>query len=188
MRVGEAGRDLTMTDKPYPAYISWLSKQIEPNRQRNFDELFHIMHEKTFVYTMANDDSRIQDAHDVRLDYFRNFKVKSYVSTDILGPISVLEILIALSRRMGFMTSSEPSGWAWVLLKNLELSRYSGRVTRKRAEEIDEILERLIWRHYGPDGGGGFFPLAWPEEDQRKVELWYQMAAYLAETEDPHDY
>ncbi len=55
------------------------------------------------------------------------------------------------------------------------------------AAEIDDILERLIWRQYQEDGQGGFFPLAWPEQDQREVELWYQMNAYLAENEDPHE-
>lgn len=177
-----------MTKEPHQAYIDWLAKQIEPNRQRNFDELIRIMHAKEFVYVISNDDSRIQDARDLRLDCFREFKVKSYVDTDVLGPISVLEILIALSRRMSFMTSSPPGEWAWTLLQNLELNKYSGRISRKEAQQIDEVLERLIWRQYEPNGLGGFFPLAWPEEDQREVELWYQMATYLAESEDPHDY
>lgn len=175
-----------MTERAYQAYLGWLTNQIEPNRQRNFNELFRIMHTKEFVYVMANDDSRMQDAHDVRSDYFREFQIKPYVTTDLLGPISVLEILIALSRRMSFMTSEDPGGWAWVLLQNLELDRYSGRISRRWAEEIDDILERLIWRQFAPDGLGSFFPLAWPEEDQRSVELWYQMATYLAENEDPH--
>lgn len=186
MRVGEGGHDSTMTERAHQAYIGWLAQQIEPNRQRNFDELLRIMHAKEFIYVMAHDDSRMQDARDVRSDCFREFQVKPYVSTDILGPISVLEILIALSRRMGFMTSDPPGEWAWILLQNLELHKYSGRISRRWAEEINDILERLIWRQYTPDGQGGFFPLAWPEEDQREVELWYQMAAYLAENEDPH--
>ncbi len=175
-----------MTERAHQAYIGWLAEQITPNRRRNFDELLRIMHAKEFVYVVVNDDSRTQDARDVRSDCFREFKVKPYVTTDVLGPISVLEILMALSRRMGFMTSIAPGEWAWVLLQNLELNGYSGRIGRRWAEEIDDILERLVWRQYGPDGQGGFFPLAWPEEDQREVELWYQMAAYLAEGEDPH--
>ena len=28
---------------------------------------------------------------------------------------------------------------------------------------------------------GGFFPLAFPKEDQTKVEIWYQMSGYLEE-------
>lgn len=173
-----------MTEWAHQAYIGWLADQIVPNRHRNFDELFRIMHAKEFVYVVVNDDSRMQDARDVRSDCFREFKVKPYVTTDVLGPISVLEILIALSRRMSFMTGIAPGEWAWVLLQNLQLDLFSGRITRLWAEEINNILERLIWRQYAPDGAGGFFPLGYPEEDQREVELWYQMAAYLAENED----
>lgn len=175
-----------MSERADQAFLAWLAPQIEPNRRRNFDELLRIMHAKEFVFVLALDENRIQDAHDVRLEYFQAINMKPYVTTDLLGPISVLEILIALSRRMSFITSSPPGDWAWVLLQNLELNGYSGHIRRRWAEEIDDILERLIWRQYEPDGSGGFYPLAWPQEDQRNVELWYQMAAYLAEDEDPH--
>jgi hypothetical protein len=46
---------------------------------------------------------------------------------------------------------------------------------------VEEILYALIWRTYDPDGVGGFFPLAWPKEDQTKIEIWYQMNAYAKE-------
>jgi len=176
-----------MTDRASCVYIGWLADQVKPNRRRNFDELLWQMHATEFVYVVANDENRVQDAHDVRLDYFRQTQVKSYVGTDTLGPISVLEIMVALSRRMGFITEEPPEMWAWVLLQNLELDKYSGRISRRWAEEIAEILERLIWRQYPSDGMGGFFPLAWPEEDQQTAELWNQMHAYLTENEDPHD-
>jgi hypothetical protein len=40
-------------------------------------------------------------------------------------------------------------------------------------------MERCVWRTYEPNGVGGFFPLENPNEDQREVELWYQMSAYV---------
>ena len=79
------------------------------------------------------------------------------------------------------MAGGESSGWAWQLIVNLELDKMSDMISRRKAVEVDEILETLIWRNYAPDGQGGFFPLAWPEEDQKKVELWYQMAFYVNE-------
>jgi hypothetical protein len=51
---------------------------------------------------------------------------------------------------------------------------------------VEDILDTCIWRTYQPDGQGGFFPLAWPEEDQTKVELWYQIAAYIDELHPEH--
>lgn len=172
-----------MTERALAAYLEWLSAQITPNRQRNFQELFYILYEKEFFYVVANDNSRIQDVHALRHACFRDFDVKPYITTDVLGPISVLEVLIALSKRLAWQTSSDPDAWAWQLLVNLQLNQYSGRISRRLAEEIDGMLDRLIWRQYEPDGVGGFFPLANPGRDQTEVEMWCQMSAYLYEQE-----
>jgi len=176
-----------MTDRTLAPYLGWLASQVTPNRRRNFDELFEQMFAKEFVFVIANDNNRIQDARELRHDYFREQRIKPYVDVDILGPISVLEVMIGLSRRASFMTDDPPGEWAWQLLCNLGLDRYSGRISRRWANEIDEILDILIWRQYSEAGQGGFFPLAWPQQDQRDVELWWQLSAYLAEQEDPHD-
>ncbi len=176
-----------MTDRALAAYLEWLSAQVVPNRQRNFQELFYILYTKEFFYVVAGDNSRIQDVHELRHACFREFGVKPYVTTDVLGPVSVLEVLIALSKRLAWQTDSEPGPWAWQLLVNLQLDTYSGRISRRLAEEIDGMLDRLIWRQYQPDGVGGFFPLSWPQQDQTEVELWYQMSAYLYEQEIHED-
>jgi hypothetical protein len=36
-------------------------------------------------------------------------------------------------------------------------------------------------REYDPDGRGGLFPLDGTHANQREVELWYQMQAYIIE-------
>jgi hypothetical protein len=178
-----------MTERALAAYLEWLSAQITPNRPRNFEELFYQLSQKEFFYVLAEDNSRIQDVHELRHACFREFDVKPYVTTDVLGPVSVLEVMVALSKRLAYQTDSDAGQWAWQLMINLQLDRYSGRISRRLAEEIDGMLDRLIWRQYQPDGVGGFFPLAWPQRDQTDVELWYQMSAYLEEQEihdDPH--
>ena len=53
-------------------------------------------------------------------------------------------------------------------------------VSKRKAMKIDDILENWLWRTYEYDGSG-FFPLTTTEEDQTKVEIWYQMAAYINE-------
>jgi len=50
-----------------------------------------------------------------------------------------------------------------------------------KAEQVDEILESLIWRTYDPDGHGGFFPLRRPKGDQTEEEIWHQMNLYVGE-------
>jgi hypothetical protein len=54
-------------------------------------------------------------------------------------------------------------------------------LTEERSQAIDDILDSVIWRTYSPDGRGGFFPLNQPQEDQRKIEIWYQMNKYVIE-------
>jgi hypothetical protein len=155
-------------------YIEWLGGQIHPDRDRDFSELYAQMFDKEFVWHIPNDDNRIADGLELRKEFFRRKNV-------IQRGCSVLEVIVALSRRIAFAAGGDAEKWAWRLITNLELNRMSGRIGGIRAERIDEILERFIWRTYEPDGVGGLFPLAWPRQDQRKVELWYQMCGYIEE-------
>jgi hypothetical protein len=49
--------------------------------------------------------------------------------------------------------------------------------------KVKSILERVKNRDYETDGHGGLFPLRNPPEDQRQVELWYQMGHWMAEND-----
>jgi hypothetical protein len=100
---------------------------------------------------------------------------------------SVLEMLIGLSRRLAFEEEGEPRGWFWHLIENLELRHFTDRHYSSGESwcfnHVDEKLDCLLDRHYEYDGSGGLFPLHNPLEDQKDVELWYQMSAYLLERE-----
>jgi hypothetical protein len=79
------------------------------------------------------------------------------------------------------MTDWAAEIWAWKLIKNLKLHNMYDPLTSRKVDIIDEKIEALIWRTYEPDGSGGFFPLKNAKEDQTKVEIWYQMNAYVIE-------
>lgn len=163
-------------------YLRWLAPQIgeEDGVQEPYWGLLHIMFEKEFVWLVPNDDNRLADGLDLRAE----FCFSQHIRADALknqGPSTFLEVLIGLSRRLAFAAGGKAPGWAWVLLGNLELTAMNDPLSRRKKQQIDDILDVVIWRTYKPDGVGGFFPLAWPDEDQTKIELWYQMAAYIAE-------
>lgn len=160
---------------PVGVYLGWLASQVRQDNGKSYDQLLAIMLEKEFVWFVPNDDNRIADGLDVR----RQFTEETGLRVE--GACGVLEVLIGISRRLEFMAEGDAAGWAWQLLCNLELHKLSDPVGRRKAIRAEEILEALVWRTYSPDGTGGFFPLAWPEEDQRKVEIWYQMAFYVDE-------
>lgn len=176
-----------MSEPATEDYIRWLAPQITPRRNRDFSDLLHIMFEKEFVMLVVGDDNRIQDGCDLRIEFFRNAGIPPYVDPEIFGPVSVLEVLIGVARRVAFLTDENQEDWAWTLMKHLGLDRMSGRLGPRRQDQIEDILNRLIFRQYEPDGQGGFFPLAWPKRDQRECEIWTQMNAYLVEQEDPHE-
>jgi hypothetical protein len=93
---------------------------------------------------------------------------------------SMLEMLVGLSRRLVDLTEGEPRDWFWHILRNLELADHNDSVSYNQ-QDVDDILDRVIWRTYEPDGRGGLFPLKNAQEDQRKVEIWYQFCAYILE-------
>jgi hypothetical protein len=162
-------------------YFEWLTLQVGDESVTNIHPLCTIMHQKEFVWFVANDDNRLQDGLDLRLEFLYEFYDPTMMHALRLAHVSFLEVLIGLSHRLDFQRSGGADIWAWVLLEHLGLDKYRGRMTTQKREEIEEILDRVIWRTYEPDGSGGFFPLAWPEQDQRKVEIWYQMMAWIGE-------
>jgi hypothetical protein len=158
-------------------YYDWLVSQIEIPNGKNYYDLFERMHNIEFVWTVPNDDNRVQDGLDLRTEFING-------RTDMLSlpnAATMLEILVSLSRRVAFTAGGEPEQWAWKLLKNLRLHKKSDPLTDEKLHHVDDILDAVIWRTYERDGRGGFFPLNHPEDDQTKVEIWYQMNTYVIE-------
>jgi hypothetical protein len=97
----------------------------------------------------------------------------------------MLELLIILSRAAAFEMDDSASAWFWHFIQVLDLEHFNDREYDNHPDHVQDAvartLERVIWRTYKPDGRGGLFPLRNPNEDQRDVELWYQLNAYLLE-------
>jgi hypothetical protein len=173
-----------MRDEVDQLYFEWLVDQVGSGE--GFVPLLKLLHDKEFIFIIPNDENRREDALDLRVEFLRvdQHEPDSVIPTGtrLLHPYcSLLELLVALSRKLEFMTDEPALGWAMALLENLELHRMRGDLDPVQVQYVDEILERLVWRNFQADGLGGFFPLSWPEEDQRQVELWYQMSAYVDE-------
>lgn len=170
-------------------YFTWLCGRIAPEygqrTTKTYLELFGQLHSKEFVWVVPNDDNRIGDGIDLRDSFFSETGIEDPdpLSLDVL-PVSVLEVIVALSNRLEFITDRPAAIWAWRLVENLELHKFSDPIAKRDQERINDALEALIWRTYHPDGYGGLFPLAFPEENQLKVEVWYQMHHYLGEGND----
>lgn len=164
------------------SYFEWLySQACSPrtrNRSRSYRTLLEQLFKKEYVWLIPNDDNRAEDGRLLRDEFLDLERIRIVDVNWLPTDCSMLEMLIAISRRLSFEGGGEPRGWFWHLIENLELDGYNDRRPIPQ-KEVDEVLERVIWRLYSPDGVGGLFPLNRAIDDQRRVELWYQLNAYL---------
>lgn len=166
-------------------YFTWLYSQIalESNRNpaRSFWLLCEQLHKTPFEYFVANDHNRAWDGRALR-EEFMDLEGLDYDLDWMDLDCSFLEMFIALSRRASYQTGMEPYEWFWHILKNLELHKYTDEKYHDGIRlGIAVVLDGINRRTYEPSGRGGLFPLKHASEDQREVEIWYQMAAYLLE-------
>ena len=161
-------------------YFLWLCSQVSSvksrSRARSYRTLLGQLHDKEFVWFVPNDDNRVEDGRQLREEFLDSHGLDGPVPSGC----SMLEMLIGIARRLSFLTERKVRGWFWELLRNLGIADLNDAVPYN-FEEVDEVLDRVIYRAYSPDGSGGLFPLENAREDQTKVELWYQLNAYLIE-------
>lgn len=137
----------------------------------------HSIHFKPLV---RNDYNRAVDGELVR-DLFYETSPRSRCT--------LFEMLIGLSFRLEFeVISSEWEKsyieWFWILIENLGLTVYDDEsyiLMPESRTDVEKICKILINREYKNNGFGGLFPLSYTENDQRKVEIWYQMTEYIKE-------
>jgi hypothetical protein len=167
-------------------YFVWLYGQVANpnarNRRRLYFNLFRQMYSTECIWLVPNDDARLQDGKDLRHEFILLNAIEDVDSRWLNLECSFLEMLIALARRIAFETDGNVDTCFWLMLGNIELHECSDAY-EYNPEAVAEVIDRVIWRQYDPNGFGGLFPLQRPDKDQTKVELWYQLAAYILENE-----
>lgn len=162
-------------------YLTWLYGQVAVVKtrksSRTFWNLFRQLFSTEFAWFIPNDDNRAEDGRELRCEWATNTKTEVDSNWLSLG-CSFLELLIGLSRRLAFETDGDAPNWFWHLINNLGLLGYHDR-SNFRAEDVEDIISAVIWRTYEPNGNGGLFPLQHTRNDQRRVEIWYQLSEYL---------
>jgi len=173
-------------------YFNWLYTKVafidNPTPTLTYYNLLQALHSTEFVILMEGDDNRAVDGLDLRTEFLREMMLHPdlpEMSRNI--PCSILEMLIAFSRRTNFdIEEKSPKEWFWIFLDNLGIADLND-ARPNIVERIYGTLERFVWRQYNFSGkGGGLFPLRHPKEDQTKVELYYQFCAWLEEHQELH--
>lgn len=167
-------------------YYQWLKSQVEfLDFPETYDRLFAALNEKIFTYKHPMDKNRALEALELRNEY-RKETSRRGPSPDAFPP-TVLELLVSIAKRMNYICASfdedRTKELFWRLLANLDLSRMSDPYYERLGGDgrVDIILNTFLERTYAANGRGGLFPMAKPRQNQREVELWYQMNQYLSD-------
>lgn len=170
-------------DRPY---LEWLYRKVaDPDTEdtsQTFWKLFEQLYNSEALWLVPHDDNRLQDGKDLRRAFSETLR-KPINDPEWLGlECSVLELMIGLANRLSYedLEGRGTEFWFWRLVENLKLDRCTDR-SRFSKRRVDEVIGRVLHREYETDGDGGFFPLKHPEGDQRDIELWYQLSAYIIE-------
>ena len=166
----------------YSDYFQWLCQIVHADDpDQSYICLMRSLFDIPFVVAMDMDENRADDVWTLRGD----FRGGLHPETEP----SVLEVLVSLAGRINDEIMWNPDQgdrttvWFWEMLENLGFSGlYDGATSESTIRYLAErAVNRWMYRDFEPNGSGSIFPLKHPREDQRYVEIWYQMHAYFLE-------
>lgn len=176
-----------------PTYFEWLKNTVDSFVGRGQHEhFFNILHSMAYIPILDLDRNREVDGVGLRDIYLRGYGIDVSESDVVIdSPCSVLEFLVALAERMDYIYSPSErrcvADLFWEIMGNIGLNYQTTTDNdfQKDPQTFHEMVESAIDmvqnRTYQPNGTENLFPLRNPEEDQRNVEVWYQMNRYLVE-------
>lgn len=161
-------------------YKDWLMDRVGFREDRKYSRLMTVLHHCPFVWLIERDQNRMYDGLDLR----REFILDMGISIDEDCPCSVLEMLIALAIRvdqcfLGNPADPRPDKFFWEMLSNLDLDLQDDK--HFDPGFVTDTLNTWLYREFDSRGNGSIFPVSHDDEDQRTVEIWDQMLAYLYE-------
>lgn len=168
-------------------YLDWLYSQLAPVRNRNpahsYWHLVETIFRIEFLWSVPNDDNRIEDGLELRGEFLTAIKEEGDEQFLTIG-CSVLEMFVALCRRAEFESTHDVYWWFRRILDNLNLGPFvDDQFDDQVRMVIQDAFQVVINRSYRHDGVGGMFPLRGTDQDQRELELWYQMSSYILEND-----
>lgn len=161
-------------------YFNWLYNLVaDPQGRTTYWKLLKILYTKECIWLVPNDDNRLDDGRYLRYEFADSLDLVDVDPEWMQLECCFFELLIGLSRRLSFLGEGEPSTWFWHMLANLGIHFHDRQ--RFRQDDVEGVLDNVLQRRYEYDGTGGLFPLKHPRGDQKAVELWSQLNAYLLE-------
>lgn len=189
MEMAISAPNITVQD----TYFAYLCELVRINDEHySYYLLAQELHNITFYSMIPHDENRAVDGIMLRNRFIQDSSFINYESIEE-KPCTFFEFLIGLAIRMAFILEDSDDDekiptYFHELLENcgLDLACDEAYMEGYGRDYVQNIVERILSRKYKKDGTGGLFPIhTWikKDKDQRKVEIWYQMARYLIDRE-----
>ena len=162
-------------------YFEWMISLIRDERHPNekYSKLLSFLYDTEFYWTMENDRNRAIDGEDLRIIFANDSgHTERNVLLSLNRPCSVLEMMVALSRRCEDHIMDDPDmgdrtgQWFWSMIENLGLDCVDDY--NFDADHTGRVVDRFLERRYERNGNGGLFTVTSYSKDLRRVEIWYQ--------------
>lgn len=181
------------------AYLQWLIKR---SGAFMYEYLFEYLFAIPFDSPIRRDKNRAEDGKNLRFIYQSDTNRYSGLSKS-QDPCTVLEFLIVLAEATNELTGFSKSTryWLQMFFDNTDLARFDDNFwtdghknetvpiwQEPILQEVSIKVDRLLQRHYHPDGtGGGLFHIINPEIDMAKTEYWQQLQYWSLEHPIPEE-
>ena len=183
-------------------YLCYLMNRIglEAEGKDGYLRLCETLQETEFLAMTEMDHNRCGECEELRRDFAEYDYGWDGSQGNVLSVLNgvygrngtMLELLTVLAEKMAYeMSDSEYEAptrkWFTEMLCNCGLDRNCRNADfdeEGNEETVRDAMHTVIFRKTGWDGEGGLFPLAYPQYDQRRVELVIQMNNYLEENYD----
>ena len=178
-------------------YLCYLMNRVglEAEGPDGYIRLCETLQSIEFCPIVGMDENRCSECLEIRKDFAQDNDLEG--ADEELDRIygdngTMMELLTVMAEKIYFeMCDSQLEAstrkWFLEMLINCGLDRYctNADFEEEGAEEtVTDAIHSVIFRKTGWDGEGGFFPLLYPQADQRNIELMIQMNNYLAENYD----
>ena len=166
-------------------YLTWLVNRINIVEDRNYGMLLRELYCKEFYAIVKYDEDRGADGIVLRDTWADEVGYSGSIS---FGPPRVLETLIGISLRIEDQIFGGP--WAddwdykrvfWDLINNLGVMEYDGVLSNADYEDVGTVLDEFLAKPSRRDTFANIFTFSVTPGNLRKMNLWGQMHAYIAE-------
>ena len=194
-------RIVKTVDDYLDSYIFWLMELT--SAPITYRRLFGVLQTTEFYWFAGDsgigmDRNRASDGIKLREEYMREFipddLTVKFVGGDVLtmaeyfnsclGECTVLEMIVALARRMEHHVSERQiDSIFWDILSNLGIEDCDDEAMEYRENDVRDRIAVMLNRKYGKTGKGSMFPVNDRNFDLRDMEIWRQANLYCQRKE-----